>query len=114
MLPIHFIQNTAISLALAVVVGVLVHDTKLDKMTTLALTVPVAMMGYEMASHTPKLSSEGHTHVERVSLANAVRDLHAGTPRIQPREDSKKFHLPQKVTKGVHAFDGYYLPLGQA
>lgn len=106
------VQYTALTFALTTLFGVLVHDTKLDKATTIALTVPFALMSYELGAQIPKLSSEGHTHVERVSLGNAVRDLHSGTPRIQPRNDSKKFTLPKNVVRGVHAFDGYYVPLG--
>lgn len=108
------VQYTALTLALTTLFGVLVHDTKLDKATTIALTVPIAaLMSYELGAQAiPKLSSDGHTHVERVSLGNAVRDLHSGTPRIQPRDDHKKFTLQKNVVKGVHAFDGYYAPLG--
>ena len=105
-----FIQRTAITLALLTTLGILVHDTKFEKVASLFIAVPAALAS--IGGAIPKLASEGHTHVERVSLANAVRDLHNGTPRIQPRDDNKKYHLQQKVTKGVHAFDGYYMPLG--
>lgn len=93
--------------------GILVHDTKLDKATAIALAVPMAFASFELGASIPKLSGEGHTHVERASLSNAVRDLQAGTPRIQPRNDHKKYTLQKNVSRGVHAFDGYYLPLGQ-
>lgn len=112
MFHLQFFQHLAISFALTTTFGVLVHDTKIDQATTVALAIPVALMGYELGAQVPKLSSEGHTHVERVSLANAVRDLHQGTPRIQPRDDLKRFYLQKHVVKGVHAFDGYYVPLG--
>lgn len=105
-------QYIALTFALTTLFGVLVHDTKLDKATTIALTVPFALMSYELGAQASKLSSEGHTHVERVSLSNAVRDLQNATPRIQPRDDNKKSSLPKNVVRGVHAFDGYYMPLG--
>lgn len=108
----RFFQHLAITFALATTFGVLVHDTKIDQATSVALAIPVALIGYELSTQIPKLSSEGHTHVERISLANAVRDLHQGTPRIQPRDDHKRFYLQKHVVKGVHAFDGYYVPLG--
>lgn len=113
MFPSQIIQQSVISFTLATTFGVLIHDTKLDQATSVALTLPIALVGYEMGAQIAKLGSEGHTHVERVSLANAVRDLHAGTPRIQPRDDHKKFTLQKHVVKGVHAFDGYYMPLGE-
>ena len=113
MFPIQILQQTVISFALTTSFGVLVHDTKIDHATSVALALPVALAGYELGPQVPKLGSEGHTHIERVSLANAIRDLHAGTPRIQPREDYKRFSLSKHVVKGVHAFDGYYMPLGQ-
>ena len=113
MVTSQIIQQSAIGLTLATSFGVLIHDTKLDQATSVALTLPIALVGYELGAQVAKLGSEGHTHVERVSLANAARYLHAGTPRIQPRDDHKKFTLQKYVVKGVHAFDGYYLPLGE-
>jgi hypothetical protein len=109
----RIIQQLAIGFALTTTFGVLVHDTKIDQATSVALTLPVALVGFELSSQIPKLSSEGHTHVERVSLSNAIRDLHAGTPRVQPRDEHKKYHLQKHVVRGVHAFDGYYLPLSE-
>ncbi|OGL22553.1 hypothetical protein A2707_04520 [Candidatus Saccharibacteria bacterium RIFCSPHIGHO2_01_FULL_45_15] len=112
MLPYTIIRHTAIGLALSTTLGVLIHDTKIDKATTVALSVPVLAASVDMGMTHFKLGGEAHTHVERVSLSNAVRDLQPGTPRIQPRDDAKKFHLQKNVAKGVHAFDGYYMPLG--
>jgi hypothetical protein len=108
----HLFQQIIIGFVLTTTFGVLVHDTKIDQATGLALAIPVALGGYELSTQIPKLSSEGHTHVEKVSLSNAVRDLQGGTPRVQPRDDHKRFYLQKHVVKGVHAFDGYYMPLG--
>jgi hypothetical protein len=104
------VQKTAITLALLTTLGILVHDTKFEKVVSLFIAVPAALAS--LSGAIPKLASEGHNHVERVSLANAVRDLHNGTPKIQPRNDAKKFHLQKKVSKGAHSFDGYYVPIG--
>ena len=103
------IQRTAIILAILTTLGILVHDTKFDKALSVFIAVPAALALVGV----PKLASDGHNHIERVSLSNAVRDLHNGTPRIQPRDDHKKYALSNKVAKGVHAFDGYYQPLGE-
>ena len=105
-----YIQRSAIILALLTTLGILVHDTKLEKAAALFVAVPAALASL---GGIPRLASDGHNHIERVSLSNAVRDLHNGTPRIQPRDDHKKYSLQKNVAKGVHAFDGYYLPLGE-
>ena len=95
MLPYTIIRHTAIGLALSTTLGVLIHDTKIDKATAVALSIPVlaASASINMGKAHSKLAGEAHTHVERASLSNAVRDLQPGTPRIQPRGDAKKFHL---------------------
>lgn len=105
-----FIQRTAIVLALLTTFGILVHDTKFDKALSLFIAVPAALASL---GGIPKLAGEGHNHIERVSIGNAARDLHSGTPRLQPRDEHKKFVLQKNVVKGVHAFDGYYQPLGE-
>ncbi len=104
------LQHIAIAVAITTTFGILVHDAKFDKVASIFIAVPAALAS--LGGAIPKLAGEGHNHIERVSLANAVRDLHNGTPRIQPRDDHKKFHLQKKVSKGVHAFDGYYVPIG--
>lgn len=103
------VQNTAITLALITACGILVHDTRVDKAVSLVIAVPAALAS--VSGVIPRLAGDGHNHIERVSLANAVRDLHNGTPRIQPREDYKKYHLAKHVVKGAQPFDGYYQPL---
>lgn len=100
------------TLSLVTVAGVLVHDTRIDKATTTALTLPIALVAVDAASKLTALSGDPHTHSERGSLSQAMRGIGGGTPRIQPRDDDKKYHLQKKVAKGFHSFDGYYLPLG--
>lgn len=101
------IQRTAIILALLTSLGILVHDTKFDKALSVFIALPAALA----LTGVPKLASEGHNHVERVS-SDSIRHL-SGMPRIQPRNDHKSIAMPKKVSKGVHAFDGYYQPLGE-
>lgn len=110
MLHYQLFQRTLIIFSLVTSVGILLHDTKVDQAAKLAL--PAVLIGYELSTHIPKLGNEGHTHIERVSIGNAVRDLHAGMPRITPRDEHKKYALP-KYAKGVQAFDGHYMPLGE-
>ncbi len=104
------VQRSAIALALITALGILVHETKIDKATAISIAIPAALASI---TGIPKLAGEGHNHVERASMANAARYMNGGTPRIQPRDDNKKFTLQKNVVKGVHAFDGYYMPLGE-
>lgn len=102
------VQRIAITLAIVTTLGILVHDTKLDKALGIVIAVPAALAS--ISGVVPKLAGEGHNHVERVSL-DSIRSM-SGMPRIQPRDDHKKYVLSKKVSKGVRAFDGYYVPLG--
>lgn len=107
----HISQLAVLTLSLLTAVGVLLHDTRIDKATTVALTVPVALVAIDTVGKFAQLSGDPHTHSERGSLSQAVRSINSSTPRIQPRDDDKRYHLQKKVAKGVHAFDGYYFPL---
>ena len=101
-----FTLNTPISffIALAALAGVAVHDTKIDK---LASTVALPAVVSSTDGGQNKLSSDPHTHVERVSIENSSQ------PRLMPRLGDQKKHMMQKnVPKGGHSFDGYALPLG--
>lgn len=98
------IQRAAITLTLITVTGILIHDTKLDYATKTALALPAMLITLDLE----KVIRHGadHTHVERVSFAQAMR----GMPKVKPKDEYNRFLLPQKVNKGVQAFDGYYLP----
>ncbi len=98
--------NTPITffVALAALTGVAVHDTKIDKLAT-TLSLPAMVSSTEGGQS--KLSSDPHTHVERVSIENGSQ------PRLMPRLGDQKKHMMQKnVPKGANSFDGYALPLG--
>lgn len=101
------IQHSVIGIALVTAAGVLIHDTKIDQFTVTALTLPAMLATFE-AGKTAHLSTSDHTHVERVTFAEKVP---LGTPRVVPPRSDRRTHvLPQKVSKGNHNFDGYYLP----
>lgn len=113
MSPLSLILSPcAFVLSLCTATGVFVHDMQLDKATVTALTIPVfAGASYDKSS-VPQTGAN-HTHVERGSLSQALHDLRSTTPRMQPRDDSRKHVLAKRVVRGVHAFDGYYVPLGE-
>lgn len=105
------INPLAILVSLSTATGVFVHDTKIDKATTV-MTAPAVMAAYEASTKQAGLSPDLHTHAERGSLTQAVHDLKTQNPRIQPRNNEDKKHLLQKrVAKGHHAFDNYNLPI---
>ena len=78
--------NTIIGiLALATSVSVLLHDTQLDKALTMAIALPISTIGYA-AADTALKASDGHIHVERVSLGKSS-GLRTSLPCSNPRDN---------------------------
>ena len=99
----------AVFLSLSTLLGIVVHDTRIDKAASVALTLPAALASYDNAKlvHVSDL----HTHVERSSFAQAAHAISV-SPGLQPRvHEDKKHLLQQNVPKGHHPFDNYTLPL---
>jgi hypothetical protein len=94
-------------ISLTALTGVTLHDTKLDKLTTSMVGVPAIMARTEGNT---KITSDPHTHVERVSLSS----LNSTQPRLMPRGDHRKHMLQKAMPKGAHRYDGYALPLAEA
>lgn len=93
----------AVALALLTVGGLLLHDTNIDKAMIKAVS-----------SQAEVLPPGGlpHTHSERHSLHQAIRDLNASQPRTQPRSQEDRRHVQSKpTTRGHHPFDNATLPL---
>ena len=107
------INPCSLALSICTASGVFVHDMQLDKAIT-TMTMPVVTSSYSVADASASLGGNSHTHTERGSMSEAVQHLRsATTSRMLPREDSRKYVLSKKVVRGVHAFDGYYQPLGE-
>lgn len=89
----------SIAMSLSTATGVFVHDTKLDKAVTLtAIVAPAATAGAMMAgAGAMHLSSDFHTHAERISLGQSVKDLNNQNPRIQPRSDKDRKDMKQRT-----------------
>jgi hypothetical protein len=113
MLSNIFIHPILVLISLSTATGVLVHDTRIDKMAVTALSTPVAAPNYESINNKAiNFSTDLHTHTERHSLSQIVNDLKTPNPRLQPRGTEDKKHLTQRyVPKGQHIFDNYNLPL---
>ena len=101
----------AIILSLCTSTGILLHETKIDKMASLTVlsTAPVSQISPEEGAR--KLESQPHTHVERVAADNAANELRRGhNPLATPRRDDRKYRTQGKLSRGVHMFDSYHLP----
>ena len=83
------------SVALATAFSVLLHDTQLDRAVSVAIALPIATLGYAASDATLK-ATDGHIHVERVSLAR-ISGLRTALPCLNPRENT--FHA--KKQQGV-------------
>jgi len=80
-------------------VGVLVHDTQIDKAASLAIALPAIVATYSAVDKALK-TSDAHTHVERVTIGGSNH-------RIQPRVgDDKKYIVLKKF--GAHSLNGEY------
>lgn len=106
--PTIILQLASVALALTTATSMFIHETNVDKALITAahdqvgLRTPVAKAG----------GNDPHTHAERGSLHQAIRDLNASQPRIQPRNQNDKKYVQAKPTaRGHHPFDNYTLPV---
>lgn len=108
------ISPLAVMLSLSTSSGILLHETKIDKLATLTMMAPVAA-AQKVATHgTALLDGMPHTHIEPASLESASNELRTKNPNQNPRRDEdKKYRLQKRVSRGVHLFDSYHLPLDQ-
>jgi hypothetical protein len=103
------INPIIVLMSLSTATGILIHDTRVDKATTAAITSSVVSLDTTTKLVNP--TTDLHTHVERSSLLQIVHDLKTQTPRILPRSDDKRHMLSKYVARGHHAFDNYNLPI---
>jgi hypothetical protein len=88
------INPLSILLTLTTSLGVLVHDTHIDRAASTALTLPISFTTFASAEAV-KLG-DAHTHTERFSVTNALERLRSGQPRIQARDDKDHEYLSGK------------------
>lgn len=99
----QFINKAAVALTCFIALGILMHDTKFDKAVTFGLTLPVAVGAVSFGAQAVNLrDSASHTHVERVHLNHAFANM----PRVQPRDDMKKYLSPRNRSQGNDFFGG--------
>ncbi len=106
------VSPLAVIISLSTSAGVVLHETKVDKVASLAIVEPavahqkIADSGFAMLEGMP------HTHSEGTSLTSASRELRTHSPSLTPRRDNdEKYRLQKKVARGTHLFDSYHLPL---
>lgn len=98
-------------LSLSTSFGVFVHETKVDKLATLAIMSPAAATQKVSAYGMALLEGMPHTHIES-GLVKQSNELSAKNPSLTPRRDKdEKYRLQKKVSRGTHLFDSYYLPI---
>ena len=103
------INPIAIIISLCTTTGVLLHETRIDKVASLTVLSPVPVVSLSAEDASRKLEGQPHTHVDKTSPKNFSKHLTSPQPRISPRRD-EKYRLQKKVGRGVHIFDSYHLP----
>jgi hypothetical protein len=97
--------TTSVLITLATLLGVTLHENKLDKLIS-------ATAGYAALAGTNQIAGmrgDPHTHVERVNVTSAFGNK---VPANRLRYIEGKQHvLQQNVPRGRHPFDNYLLPL---
>lgn len=103
-------KYTSVMVALLTLFGIALHDTKVDRMTTIAIALPVLAV-YEGSQLL--MSTDGsHTHAEKVSvLKTALRNTSLLPQRQTRQNEDKDYRSGRGVPKGHHPFDNYSLPM---
>ena len=75
-------------MTVAMVFGIVAHDTNIDRAAALALTVPaIAVVGYSAIESIVNLGEQQmHTHVEQFNTNN-IGGYTSAMPRLMPRDD---------------------------
>lgn len=106
------ISPLAVMLSLSTSAGVVLHETKVDKVASLAMVAPVVATHKIATDGAALLDGMPHTHSENTPLSSASRELRTKSPSVTPRRDKdEKYRLEKKVARGYHLFDSYHLPL---
>jgi|EndMetStandDraft_4_1072995.scaffolds.fasta_scaffold1104770_1 hypothetical protein len=106
----QLISTISLLLSLLTVSGVMLHDSRIDKATSL-LATPLSFTQYDTSPSKVSLGGDAHTHVERSSFSQAMRVYQTTTPSTPTRSDGRKHLMQRHAPKGHHAFDNYNLPL---
>jgi hypothetical protein len=78
---------------LATTLGVVMHDTQVDKATNIALN-PVLYANISAREATAK--SGDHVHVDRFSASNQGNSVRASLPKTPPRDEDRRYVQSKK------------------
>lgn len=91
-----FQQLLPLLITLTTGTGVLLHDSRFDRATALAVPVPFST---EDVSDLAMMLRDQHVHTERVVVAGAAQGLTISEPSIGPRNtDDKKYIASKKLS----------------
>ncbi len=80
---------------IAVALGVLFHDTHVDRASTAALALPALLA---TAGAVDVMTKSGdHTHIERASMPRHANPIRSALPKIQPRDDDRRYIQNKKI-----------------
>jgi hypothetical protein len=102
------LQRFFVFLAVVTSMGTLVHDTRLNKVAEVA--APISNISIDFMSNLETLShASSHTHVEEAAAASQSPD---GVPRIQARDEHRKYLIPKVLSRSNSFFgeSGYIWP----
>ncbi|NCO10853.1 hypothetical protein GW930_03035 [Candidatus Saccharibacteria bacterium] len=89
-----YINPSILALTLSTAFGVLVHDTHLDRMATVAIGAPAVIATYAAADQL--LKKTDHTHVDRGGFTKQALTSQSKLPRVQPRDDARNYMQSKK------------------
>jgi len=106
------LNHLSVLVAILTFVGIALHDTKIDKLTAIAIATPVIVAAYEGAQLMNALRGESHTHVERVSIDRTASRNTSWMPHLQTRKtEDDRYKSDAKNNEGYHPFDDHTLPV---
>lgn len=106
----NILSPLAILVSLTTATGIFVHDTNIDKAASKILSLPSTLESIDSGMAAARLGNDPHNHVEQVSYSQFVRDIQTSGPRIQPRQEDKKYVAQKNTMNGDFLSDGYTFP----
>jgi len=94
------INPAALAFTVTAAFGVLVHDTQVDRATTFALAATSSFVSLAVIDAGLK-SGDAHVHVERASAPRHISALRATLPRVQPRDDDRRYLQSKRLYFGT-------------
>lgn len=91
---LKFIKPISILLVFVTASGVLLHDMKIDKATTLAMAAPA--LAATAGALTASVAKMDHVHVERASAPKMASIFSSSLPKVYPPRDDDKRYIQSK------------------